>query len=354
MANFDAGSYFLTTLAPIRPGATQDIDGSTVSFRQRLATTLATLPTALQSPATERTGVQSPFAQSLRTHLCRFAIIDDAIYNGRPPRNPVLTSLFGPDPIVADRPDRLNAAYLMFTAEIDAVTEDGAALPATLSQAEQDAVRDAWARDIWAKMPETVAAIWGNCVGFQSVDGPDSFARYLARCQVETTMPFHDYWIAPPDLPRLPVKLIAAVALAPLAALALSLAGWAAGAQKVPLLGLAVDWAPWPTAGWAALASAAALWGVYRYAMAHGARPFPPPARADLPSVLKALFVRERLADFAIAQQGADAEALHKAFGAFLAACKPEDATGPTQPPGVVRAPAPEEPDGRTRRKAEV
>ncbi|PKP65260.1 MAG: hypothetical protein CVT86_03330, partial [Alphaproteobacteria bacterium HGW-Alphaproteobacteria-8] len=158
MPNFDAGSYFLTTLAPIRKGATVDLDGSTVSFQQRLAITLATLPTALQSPATEKTGVQSPFARSLRTHLCRFAIIDDAVYNGRPPRNPVLTSLFGPDPIIADEPDRLNAAYLMFTAEIDAVTQDGAPLPATLSPSEQDAVRDAWARDIWDKAPDEVAA----------------------------------------------------------------------------------------------------------------------------------------------------------------------------------------------------
>ena len=354
MPNFDAGSYFLTTLAPIRKGATEDLDGSCVSFQQRLAITLSTLPTALQSPATERTGVQSPFARSLRTHLCRFAIIDDAVYNGRPPRNPVLTSLFGPDPIIADQPDRLNAAYLMFTAEIDAVTEDGAPLPASLTPAEQDAVRDAWARDIWRKMPDAVSAIWGNCVGFEAVDSPDGFARYLARCQVETTMPFHDYWIAPPDLKPLPVKLVAAVVALPLAALVLSLLGWATGAERVPLFGLLVDWAPKATVLWALLASVAAVWGAYRYAMAHGARPFPPPAQADLPSVLKALFVQQRFADFAAAQQGADPDALHKAFGQFLADCKPEDATGPTQPPGVVRAPAPPKPKTRARRKAEV
>ncbi|PKP63312.1 MAG: hypothetical protein CVT86_05560, partial [Alphaproteobacteria bacterium HGW-Alphaproteobacteria-8] len=201
---------------------------------------------------------------------------------------------------------------------------------------------------------DEVAAIWGNCVGFQAVDSPDSFARYLARCQVETTMPFHDYWIAPPDLKPLPVKPIAAVVGLPLAALALSLLGWAAGMEQVPLFALVFDWAPKTTAPWALLASVAAIWGVYRYAMAHGAKPFPPPAQADLPSVLKALHVQQRFADFAAAHQDAEPDALHKAFGAFLADCKPEDATGPTQPPGVVRAPAPATLKTRARRKAEV
>lgn len=352
MPNFDAGSYFLTTLAPIRSGAADDPDAEQVSFQQRLAMTLATLPTALQSPATEQTGVQSPFARSLRTHLCRFAIIDDAIYNGRPPQNPVVTSLRGPDPIIADAPDRLNAAYLMFTAEIDAVTEDGAPLPARLSPAEQDAVRDAWARDVWVKMEDEVRAIWRNCLGFERVDGPDAFAAYIARCQVETTMPFHDYWITAPAIPPLPVKPLAALVLAPVAVAVLAALGWLFGAAHVPVVSIFVDWRPSQALPWALLVSALAIWGAYRYAMANGAKPFPPPQDGDLPSVLKALYLQQRFADFAVAQQGADPAALHQAFAAFLAEHKPQDATGPTQPPGVVRAPPAAKP--RARRKAEA
>lgn len=338
MPNFDAGSYFLTVLAPIRQGAAPEPDGVPASFAQRLRMTLATLPTAQQTPATERAGLQSPFARSLRTHLCRFAVIDDVVYNGRVGRNPLLTSLFGPDPIMGEQSDRLNRAYLLFAADIDAVTQDGAPLPATLTKDEQDAVRDAYARDLWAKMEPELRAIFQNCEGFDPCADADAFTRYIARAQVETTMPFHDYWIAPPKLSTLPRSGVLGVALAPVAALLLATLGWLTGMETVPILALLGDWTPaeaWP---WTLLASVAGLVGVYSFVNARGDRPFPPPQNAQLPAVLKALHLRERFADFAIGQQGAEPAALHAAFGAFLASERPGDLSGPTQPPGVVRA----------------
>ncbi|MFN3616085.1 MAG: hypothetical protein ACK4WC_16215, partial [Rubrimonas sp.] len=136
MPNFDAGSYFLTTLAPIRAGASDGPDGC-VSHVQRIRLALATMPTAQQTPATARAGLQSPFARSMRTHLCRFAVIDDAVFNGRASGDPILARITGDDPIRPGPVDQLNCAYLLFAAEIDAVTEDGAPLPATLTRDQQ-------------------------------------------------------------------------------------------------------------------------------------------------------------------------------------------------------------------------
>ncbi len=337
MPNFDAGTYFLTTLAPVRDGAVEDVDGACVSFQQRLRATLATLPTAQQTPATVRIGLQSPFARSLRTHLCRFAVIDDAVYNGRDPRDPIVGRLKGSDPLTPDAPDRLNCAYLLFAAEVDAVTEDGAALPATLSEVEQDAVRDAYARHLWAAMEPELRAIYQNCVGFEGVEDGDGFADYLRRCQVETTMPFHDYWTTAPKLRTLPVALLAAAVGVPLVLAALGLVGWLLHLSATPLLGLVLDAPPGITLlSMGALAGLALSWA-RRRVLERGDMPFPPQPDASLPGVLKALHLRERFADFAIARQGDDPATLHAAFGAFLKAEKPQDLTGPTQPPGVVR-----------------
>jgi len=64
--------------------------------------------------------------------------------------------------------------------------------------------------------------------------------------------------------------------------------------------------------------------------------PLPTAPDSDLPSVLKALYLQQRFTDFAIAQQGADDEALYAAFKEFMDTHKPTDVNGPTQPPGVI------------------
>jgi hypothetical protein len=80
----------------------------------------------------------------------------------------------------------------------------------------------------------------------------------------------------------------------------------------------------------------AAAWLVYHFIMARGARPLPPATDATLPDVLKALYLQRHFAGFAERHQGSDPEALHAAFGAFLAEHKPDDVTAPTQPPGTI------------------
>ncbi|MGS4946311.1 hypothetical protein ACVDG3_12590 [Meridianimarinicoccus sp. RP-17] len=329
MPNFDTGHLFLTFLAPIKAGTTTDLTGQVMSHEQALRITLGLLPTALQSPATIRIGENSPFARSLQTHLCRFVVIEDTIYNGRDPKDALVMSLRGQDPIHPQAVDRLNSAYLLFAADIDAVMEEGAPLPATLDEKQQGRVRDAWAKRLWDRMEPELRAVYDNCVGFDSVRTGDDFARYLKRCQVDTTMPFHDYWTSPPKLSPLPVKPLAAIAIVPLAATVL--------AFLAQLLGYMT-----PHAGWVALVglavSVAVLVGVYRYIVARGQNPMPPADHGDLPSVLKSLYLQQHFADFVVDRQGADADTLHAAFGDFLATHKPGDTMQPTQTPGVISA----------------
>ncbi|MCP5083253.1 MAG: hypothetical protein GY948_16310 [Alphaproteobacteria bacterium] len=118
MPNFDAGTYFLTVLAPVKLGMVPnnftaranswdarfrsaikdelqsadeaENDDNPGSWRQRLRMVLATLPTAAQSPATERTKRESPFARNRRNHLARFVVVDDVVYNGRIGQKPII------------------------------------------------------------------------------------------------------------------------------------------------------------------------------------------------------------------------------------------------------------------------
>lgn len=329
MPNFDTGHLFLTFLAPIRPGTTSDISGQVMSHEQALRITLGLLPTALQSPATIRIGENSPFARSLQTHLCRFVVIDDTIYNGRNPTDALVMSLRGKDPIHPQPVDRLNSAYLLFVADIDAVMEEGDPLPARLDASQQGRVRDAWAGRLWDRMQPELRAIYENCVGFDGMITGDDFARYLKRCQVDTTMPFHDYWTSAPKLDPLPIKPLAAVAIVPLAVTLI--------AFLAQLFGIMT-----PVTGWVALIglgiSAAVLVGLYRYIVARGQSPMPPADHGDLPSVLKSLYLQQHFADFVVDRQGADADMLHAAFGDFLTTHRPDSTMTPTQTPGVISA----------------
>ncbi len=232
MPNFDTGHYFLTTLAPIKHGSASDERGVEVSHIERLRTTLAILPTALQSPATEQIGINSPFARDRHTHLCRFMVLDDVVYNGRPRSDAIVNALTGKDPLVPQKVDRLNCAYLMFAADFDAVKEEGDPLPETLTPAEQDAVRDAYARRLWQTMNLELREIYDNCVGFNEVSDADGFARYLGRCQVETTMPFNDYWIRPPKLHGLPVTGLIALVAVPALVTLIGFLWWLFGAPN--------------------------------------------------------------------------------------------------------------------------
>jgi hypothetical protein len=344
MPNFDGGHYFLTTLAPIRIGAPADLpadqraqfDGDPgVSFVQRVQQALRDLPTAQQSPATETSPDISPFATSLRTHLCRFVVIEDAVYNGRQGDDPLLVSAgLRPEPLATQPVDQLPCAYLMFVVDFDAVKTPGDPLPDTLSEARQDAIRDHYLEAMWTEGGEQLINVYQNCQAFdaETVKTPKDFAAYMRKCQLPTWMSFNDYYVEPPTLPELPVKAFAAAVGLPALAAVWCLVAWLIGYETV--FGL--------PSGWTGLAAAAvaaiALYAIYRIILAEGQKAWPAAKDGDLPSVLKGLYLQQNFSDFVVAHQGADAKDLHAAFGQFLQDHKPEDVLSPSQKPGVVRS----------------
>ncbi len=332
MPDFDSGHIFLTTMAPIKPGAPDD-DPQT-SYEQRVRIALAQLPTANQSPATIKGRFNSPFARNTRTHLARIFVLDNVIYNGRIPQNPIVGTVQGKNPITPQHVDRLRCPYLVFCADVDAVVEDGEQLPAKLSAGQQRKVRASYARKLWQTMEEELRDLYGNCYGFDGVETADQFADYLDDCHVETTMPFHDYYLKLPKFNVLPLTAMIVAVLAPLALGLLGLVLWLFGMTHVPWLG-------WPLlpAWFLALGLAVALTLLFIfYALWNGRKPLAPAEYDDLPSVLKAIYMQQRFADFFVETQGASNAELHAAYGDFLAATRPADLARPTQKPGVISA----------------
>jgi hypothetical protein len=173
-------------------------------------------------------------------------------------------------------------------------------------------------------MEPELRAVFGYCYGFPAVSGATGFADWLLSCQLETTMPFNDYWIDPPKLPSLSGLGLAAI-----------LAGFAA----VPIV-IQLIHHPWHWPMVLLLVLLALLVGVaadYLLVMWRGGRSFPGNPRATLPHVLKGLYLQRAFAGFVSDQQDRDPALWGAAFRDFLKTHRPEDLTGPTQPPGVIR-----------------
>ncbi|MEO0379389.1 MAG: hypothetical protein AAF252_03915 [Pseudomonadota bacterium] len=333
MPDLDSGHIFLTTFAPIRDSS--EDAGKHTSFTQDVRIALASMPTALQSPATEKIGVNSPFARNTRTHLARMFVLNDVVYNGRVGKNALAASVSGDDPATIQGVDRLNTSYLVFCADIDAVEEDGAPLPQTLDAEAQKRVRASYAAKLWETMEDELRAVYSNCVGFETVKSAQDFATYLDRCHVETTMPFHDYYLKLPTFHRLPVKLLLAGVGLPLIYTLLALVLRIFGVMHMPVFGTNTLVA----LVFGGIVTVAAGFAAVLYAIKNGEKPLPPGTYDDLPSVLKSLYMQRAFSDFFVESQGASNADLHAKFGAFLEQHKPSDRSGPTQGPGVIGAP---------------
>lgn len=328
MPNYDSGTYFLTTLIPVRTDTIRD-GASGASPVHALRRRIAELPTALQTPFCSK---QSPFARNTRVHFARLVVIDDVAYVGRKPDNAlltVLTELILPpkwhiNPVVAKPQDHLSCPFLLFTADFDAASGD-------------DGERASWLRELWDSAGEELRNIFQYCHDFENqVRDSASFATYVARCQIETTMPFHDYYMDGAPLAQLPELAMSKLALV-FAAVALPVFLLLeyllfSGSASCLLLALAI------LGG--ALAGGFAVWFMV---MKLGAKPYPPPQDATLPSVLKALHLKNQFTRFAIDNQSLSVDAdpaaqqqLYERFAAFAAANKPDDLEQPTQEPGVV------------------
>ncbi len=314
MPDLDGGHYFLTVLAPVRADNMLDpVTKASRSHHHLLAQKLALLPTGRQTAASPAGAPPSPFARNTRNHLARFVLLDGPAYNGRESGDTLISLVRGTDPLVPQPVDTLTTAFLLFAADVDAQGIDG---PAALRR---------YTDTLWATMRAEIDDIFGHCLGFDRIADAAAFHSYIARCQIETTMPFNDYWADGLQAPVRPVTT-AGVAAA-LVALVLGIAAW--------------RWLPWPALLKIAVIAAivlVVLYGVYRLILGWGARPFPTAPDSDLPSVLKALFLQQAFTGFAIDTQGADDADLHARFGAFLAATQPA-APSPALTPGEVAAP---------------
>jgi hypothetical protein len=314
MPTYDGGHYFLTVLAPIKKQLITDgagVNSPVNALRERLAT----LPVIGQRPGVRHP--QSPFARNTRNHFVRIGIIDDVAYNGREEKNVAVMFLMNIDPTVAQPQDHLTCPFLFFLVDFDAVS--GA-----------DAERDSYLAALWDTMGGELRSIFTYCVGFdESVSDAASFAKYIAQCQIETTMSWNDYYVEDPHLPSwLGFDNLQVLRLASLLGLAAAITVVAVLLFIGKLISLLI--------GFAALAPI--VWSAYRSIMAAGAKPYPAAPDSNLPSVLKALHLQRAFTQFAIDNQGYAASApdqLYAAFGKFLAANRPENVEAPTQQPGV-------------------
>jgi hypothetical protein len=255
---------------------------------------------------------QCPFSRCRRTHFARFSVIEQPSFNGRDPGNGIVQAALKTDLLAAQSVDTLACSWLLLAINFDA--NDSA-----------DSGLHDYLVTLWDLMHEELGAIYRHCHGFSDVRDGKSFARYIERCQVETTMSFNDYWTGPPALPSVSLPVIG------------GLAALAAVIASVAIIELAqLSWL------WALLIFPAslvvALYGAYRFLSERGARPFPTAPNSDLRSILKAIYLQQRFALFAADAQGLSPEKLHEAFSQFLNLVRPEDIANPTQAPGIVRS----------------
>ena len=355
MPNIDSGTYFLTALFPIRnfmPGENPyvpfEIDNGLIMQllpSQAVRHFLSVGATAQQGPATYwqykngkriRATKNSHFANNLKTHFARFFVIDNAVYNGRNPSDvlldtikglPVIGKLIGkPTNLLDPQPvDKLSHHYLAWVTEIDA--PEG-----------KEEELDIYLEELWDQDPEKLVELFTYCHGFDPEKmNAENFRKFVRLAQVETAMPFHDYWNLPPALGSFLQKGHS------LATKTIGVVG--ALATLIALVGFAIHFFKWlffntgGTSWWLGfflISLIITLWVVYRDIMKYGSLPFPKAPNSDLPSVLKSLYLQQSLCEFAQRNQSGDADKLHDAFGKFLALHKPEDVNEPTQPAGTI------------------
>jgi hypothetical protein len=312
MPTLDGGHLYLTGLYPVRTDLRQ-ADGRTIPWSHHLREELALLPTAQQNPETAEAGLVSPFARCRRTHFARLVVIDQPMWGGRDPVDPILNILLRRR--LKEQPpyDILSRPWLLFAADIDRTDEPDGGLAR-------------WARHMWAVAEPEMRAIFEATIGFDTVQDGEGFARFLARGQIETTMSFNGYYDGEPVLKGPGAVRLLALPAAAAAGLVL-LACW-----------LGLEGAlPWSLLILAAIALFAAL-GLWQISRA-GRRPFPPFPDSDLGTVLKALFLQQRLAAFAQDHQLDSPDALHRSFARFLEETRPCDPDPAfAQPPGVIRS----------------
>jgi hypothetical protein len=140
MANESGKAYGLTVLSPLRSDK-HEKESFTAKLRQRF----------IDLPVDE----ESPMARVPNTYLCRFFVLDDVPYQGKPAIS-----------------EHLQSRYLVFVCELH-----GELVP--------------YLRGMWEHAREMIDEVWQYCIGFEGVKSADDFVYYIKRCQVETTFYFN-------------------------------------------------------------------------------------------------------------------------------------------------------------------
>jgi hypothetical protein len=313
MPNIDAGHYFLTVLLPLTTKPIEIYDNIRTTPLLATREVLAGLPTAHQSPVCVSTA-NSPFARNTRNHLARLAVIDQPAFNGRVQGDTLIAKLRGIDPIVAQPYDRLTTPYLFFSVDFNCIHGD-----------ERDL--ESYLETLWGTMQPEIRKIFQYCWGFEKVDSAQTFTAFIKSGQIETTMPFHDYWAEAPTLSSLSLPWLGIGFLIGILGF---FVGICASICSLIFQGHVLWWLLLTIAG------GALTFGLYKLIMMRGAAPLPAAPGGDLPGVLKSLYLQKEFTRFAIESQGAPAAALHAAFADFLRTHQPGHVAEPTQAPGTI------------------
>lgn len=313
MPNFDGGHYFFACLLPVRHSPTK-------SHEHALRAAISVLPTGfpfgVAVPGVAMPQPPSPFAASTTVHFARLVVVGDTIFNGRD-RSDAISVAIGrsPNPLVPNIVDQLSCAYLLLSLDLDAPSGDRAQIASLLAE-------------FWSQVGPQLEDVFSELRGYQPGMTPDQVADLMLRCQIDTAMPFNDYWPSTPPLQDTSKWALAAPGIAAfvaVAAVVLLVASALAGGTPI-----------WAVVVALLLGVAAGAYAVYRTILRRALAPLPSAPTGDLRSVLKALYLQHHFVDFALDAQGMSAADLHREFGAFLGTHAPSSPQ-PTQDPGVIR-----------------
>jgi hypothetical protein len=147
MANKSGNAYALTVLCPILRGVPPDSPAD-----NRGQTYTALLRNVLQALHVNE---GSPMAKVPNTYLCRFWVLSEVPYQGRPAFL-----------------EHLKSDYLVFSSNFHGELEP-------------------YLEGMWAALQQGILAILWHCVGHEAVRDAGSFIEYIKKCQVTTTFLFN-------------------------------------------------------------------------------------------------------------------------------------------------------------------
>src|SRR6476469_2571008 len=148
MANQQGNAYALTTLCPILSGVSAEDPQDPFAGQSHTAYVRDFLQ-SLQSHE------NSPMAKVPSTYFCRFYLLSDLMYGGKP-----------------NSYDELMSNYLVFTANFHGELEP-------------------YLTGMWNHAEPAIRTAWKYCVGFEQVHSTPRFLEYLQKCQVTTTFFFN-------------------------------------------------------------------------------------------------------------------------------------------------------------------